>query len=159
AVGQEGKTLDDPEDLRILAHVLDLQRTPEHRKRAIEVIESLTAKNVGRFEDWLFLAALYESSGNWPKARETYQELDKQSKNPGDAPSLSRRWSYLVKFGESLLRHHRTGEDQDLNEAQELADELKKLQPNGLTGLILEAEVEWARGHLDKGDSMVQAYA
>ena len=119
ASGQEGKTLEDPEDLRILARVLDCRRTPQHRKRAIEILESLTDKNLANSEDRFLLARLYEISGDWPKAREKYRELNLRTKNPRDMETLNRRPSYLAQFAESLLRHRRPGDEQELTEAQE----------------------------------------
>ena len=34
------RALEDPEDLRVQARVLEAQRTIQHRKRAIEILES-----------------------------------------------------------------------------------------------------------------------
>ena len=159
ASGQEGKSLEDPEDLRILARVLDLQRTPQHRKRAIEILESLTDKNVASFEDRLFLAGLYDLSSDWPKAREKYQELNARTKNVRDVETLNNRSLYLAQFAESLLRHGRSGQEQELTEAQKLIDELKQLQPNALGTLILQVEIERAHDRLDSVDDLIRAFA
>ena len=132
ARGQEGKTLKDPEDLRVLAQVLNLQKTPEHRKRAIEILESLTGKKPADSEDQFLLAQLYEISHDWPKAREKYRELNLQTKNPRDLETLNRRPSYLSQFAGSLIRHRRPGEKQELTEAQELIREIKQLRPDAL---------------------------
>ena len=75
ATGDQGaKALEDPEDLRVLARVLDAQKTIQHRKRAIEVLESLVDKNLANAEDRFLLARLHEISGDWPKAREAYRD-------------------------------------------------------------------------------------
>ena len=87
--GQEGKILErknlaDPEDLRVLARVLDLQRTLVHRKRAIEILETLADKNLATSEDRFSVARLYEAIGEWQKAREKYRELNLRTRNsPG----------------------------------------------------------------------------
>ena len=44
--------------------------------------------------------------------------------------TLNRRPVYLAQFANSLLQHHKPGDEQDLNEAQELVDEIKQLQPD-----------------------------
>ena len=131
AAGAKARTaLEDPEDLRVLAQVLDAQKTIQHRKRAIEVLESLVGKNLANAEDRFLLARLYEISGDWPKAREEYRDLNLRTKNPRDLETLNRRPLYLAQFVSSLLRNHKAGDDQDLTEAQDLVDELKQLQPD-----------------------------
>ena len=76
------------------------------------------------------LARLQEVSGDWPKAREEYRELNMRTKNPRDLETLNRRPSYLAQFASSLLRNHKAGNEQDLTDAQDLVDELKQLQPD-----------------------------
>ena len=56
-IGQEGKGLEDPDDLRVLAQVLGAQKTVLQRKRAIEILESLADKNLAKPEDRFLLAA------------------------------------------------------------------------------------------------------
>ena len=85
--GQEGKILEhkslsDPEDLRVLSRVLDMQKTVVHRKRAIEILETLANKNLATSEDRFMLAHLYEAIGDWPKAREKYRELNLPNQKP-----------------------------------------------------------------------------
>jgi cellulose synthase operon protein C len=59
----------------------------------------------------------------------------------------------------SLLRNHKARDDQDLVEAEELVDELKQLQPDQLSTLILQVEVAHARNQLDKAVDLIQASA
>ena len=78
---------------RVLARVLNAQKTPEHRKRAIEIMSSLVGKNPNNSEDRLLLAQLYEVAGDWPKAREQYDELisaDRKPRGSGDPHPPSR---------------------------------------------------------------------
>ena len=151
--------LEDPEDLRVLARVLDAQKTVEHRKRAIEILESLIGKNLANADDRFLLARLYEVSGDWPKAREAYRELNLRTKNARDLETLNRRPLYLAQFVSSLLRNHKAGDDQDLIEAQDLVDELKQLQPDQLSTLVLQVEVDRARNQLDKAVDLIQTSA
>jgi tetratricopeptide (TPR) repeat protein len=155
----EGKTDKDPEDLRALVQVLNAQRTPEHRKRAIEILESLTAKKPANSEDQFLLAQLYELGHDWPKARATYDELSLQLKNPRDLESLSRRPFYLGAFAEGLLQHHRLGETQELAKAQRLIDEIQKLQPDAPSTLILQVELDWANNRLESAAKRIEDYA
>ena len=131
--GQEGQERSaDPEDLRVLARVLDMQKTLVHRKRAIEILETLADKNLATSEDRFLLAHLYEAIGDWPKAREKYRELNLRTRNLRDMETLNRRPIYLAQFADSLLQHRKPGDKQDLTEAQELVDEIKQLQPKAL---------------------------
>ena len=150
---------EDPEDMRALARVLDAQKTVEGRKRAIEILESLIAKNLANGDDRFLLARLYEISGDWPRARVAYRELNLRTKNSRDMEILNRRPAYLGQFVNSLLRNHNAKDDQDLVEAEELVDELKQLQPNQLNTLILEVEVARARNQLDKAVELIQTSA
>ena len=50
-----------------------MQKTVVHRKRAIEILESLTDQNLATSEDRFLLARLYEVIGDWPKARQKYR--------------------------------------------------------------------------------------
>ena len=116
--GQEGKTLEhnsatDPEDLRVLARVLDMQKTLVHRKRAIEILETLANKNLATFEDRFAIAQLYEAIGDWPKAREKYRELNLRTKTLRDmeisiADPISSLSSQIVCFNIANLAISKT---------------------------------------------------
>ena len=151
--------LEDPEDTRVLAWVLDAQGTIPHRKRAIEVLESLVARSVANVEDRFLIARLYEIIGDWPKARERYRDLNLRTKNLKDLETLIRRPLYLAQFVIDLLRNHKAGDDQDLTEAQLVVDELKQLQPEQLNTLKLQVEVYKARKQLDKAADLIQTAA
>ena len=130
AAGKSGaKALEDPDDLRALAQVLEAQRAPEHRKRAIEIMELLVEKNLANTDDRFFLTRLEEASGQWPKALRIYHDLNVRTKNPRDLESLNRRSVFLTEFTRALLRNYKPGQDQDLSEAQDLVDELARRQP------------------------------
>ena len=153
------KALEDPEDLRVLAKVLAAQNTIQHRERAIKLLESAVDKNLANAEDRFLLAQLDEISGDWPKALKVYRDLILRTKNPRDLETLRRRPVYLAQFASSLLRYHKAGDDQDLTEAQLLVDELKQLQPDQLSTLILQVGIYQARNQLDKAADLIQTAA
>ena len=166
APGQEGKTLDDPEDLRILAQVLDRQgrvrdeqRTPLYRKRAIEILESLADSNLANADDRFLLAWLLEISGDWPKARVAYRDLNLRTTTPRDPQTLNHRPYYLDRFAEGLLRHRSAGEKHELTEAQELVNELKRIQPNALTTLVRQVEIYLADNQPESAAKLIEECA
>jgi cellulose synthase operon protein C len=149
----------DPEDLRVLTLVLESQGTPESRVRAVKLLQSLVNKNLATAEDRFWLARLTEASGDWPGARERYRELIAQTDNARDLQTLNRRPIYLFQFADALLRHHQAGDDQELAEVQDLIGKLKKLQPNTLEVLALEAKRFRLQNKLDKVDELLQSFA
>jgi tetratricopeptide (TPR) repeat protein len=155
--GQEGRTLADAEDLRILARVLDAQRTPVQLKRAIQILESLIEKNLANNEDRFLVGLLYEKSGDWAKAKEEYRALNFRTKNARDLESLNRRPAYLLRFAESALRNH--PDAKDLAEIQDLVDELEQLQPQAIATLAMRAELYGAQGHPEKAAEIIKAQA
>jgi cellulose synthase operon protein C len=158
-IGQEGKALEDSDDLRVLARVLEAQKTVLQRKRAIEILESLADKNLAKPEDRLLLAELWELSGDWPKAREKYRELNAKTKILPDLEILSRRPDYLGRFIDRLLQNHKSGDEQNLIEAQELVDEIRQLKPDALTTLVYQVKISKARKQLDKAVELVRTFA
>jgi tetratricopeptide (TPR) repeat protein len=156
---RQGGTAGDPDDLRVLARVLDAQRTPEHRTRALEILRSLVNRNLATADDRLVLARLEEVVGDWHKAREQFRELIQQAESARDLETLNRRPIYLIQFAEAILRNHRPGEDQDLAEIQELITKLKQIQPDMLGTFVLEVELDRARNRLDDAKALIQSYA
>ena len=131
----------DPEDRRVRAKVLLAQGTPEHRRAAIEVLESLVDENPANPDDLLLLAQIEEAAGDWPKSRDQYRKLIERTTNsPGDPDRRKRQVLCLAGFAERLLQSHepREDRDKDLAEAQELIEKLKQLQPDPMPSLNLE---------------------
>ena len=142
-----------------MAKVLAAQNTSQHREQAIKVLDSLVGKNLANAEDRFLLARLEEISGNWPQALKVYRDLNLRTKNPRDLEALNHRLVYLTQFVVSLLRNHKASDDQDLTEAQSLVNELKQLQPEQLSTLILQVGVYQARNQLDKAVDLIQTSA
>ena len=155
--GHEGEALADAEDLRILARVLDAQRTPEQLKRAIQILESLIEKNLANNEDRFLLGLLYEKSGDWSKAKEEYRGLNFRTKNARDLESLNRRPAYLFRFAEVALRHH--PDANDFAEIEDLVDELQQLQPQAIATLAVRVDLYRAQGHSEKAVEIIKAQA
>jgi cellulose synthase operon protein C len=154
-----GQTSEDPEDLRILARVLDAQKTVADRKRAIEILESLIGKNIANADDRFLLASLYEVNGDWPKAKVAYRELNLRTKSSRDLETLNRRPLYLGQFVNCLLRNHKAKNEEDLIEAEDLVDELKQLQPEQLSTLFFQVEVARLRNQVEKALDLIQTSA
>ncbi len=72
--GGRSNTPEDVENLRVLARVLDAQKTAADRERAIKVLEALAAKNLADTTDRLLLAQLEETSGHWAQALAVYRD-------------------------------------------------------------------------------------
>ena len=121
----------NPEDRRIWAKVLVAQGTLEHRRAAMASLESLVDEKLADPDDQLLLARLEEAEGNWPKSRDQYRNLIERISNLRDSDNRNRRLSYVAEFAERLLQSHQPSEDrdQDLAEAQEQIEKLKRLQP------------------------------
>ena len=157
--GQEGRLVDDPDDLRTLVRVLDMQKTREHRTRAAEILENLTIRNLATPEDRFILARLYEILGEWPKAQQKYQELTLRTRNVKNMETLSRRPVYLAQFARSLLQHSKSDDEQELNEAQALVDEIKQLQPDAIESLSLQVDIFRARKQIDRAVELIRSVA
>jgi predicted Zn-dependent protease len=158
--GQEGKKRPgDPDDLRVLARVLEMQKTVVQRKRAIEILESLTDQNLANSDDRFLLAHLYEVTDDWPKARQKYDELDLRTRNLRDLETINRRPLYLAQFTRGLLQHYKPGDEQDLTKAQELIDAIKQLQPNAIGTLVLQVEIHRVRKEIDEATNLIQVFA
>ena len=82
-----------------------------------------------------------------------------QTDNSMDLATLNRRPVYLLQFASTLLQHHRAGNDQDLAEVEGLIGKLKRLQPNTLEVLALEAERYRLQNQLAKVDELLQGFA
>ena len=148
---------DDPEDLRVLASVLEAQGTSEHRKRAIEILDTLVDRKLANSEDQFRLALLEEAAGQWIKAQEQYRELILHTDNPRDMETIRRRPVYLARYAESLLNHHQPGEELDLTEVQKLIEKLRQIQPDLLDVLVLEVRLDKDRNQVEEATARIRS--
>ncbi len=156
AVGRQDGA-DEPEELRVLARVLEAQGTPQHLKRAIEVLNTLVNRNLANAEDRFLLAQIEEAAGEWTNARDQYRELILRTNTPTDLEANRRRPIYLNQFAESLLRHHQPNEDRDLVEVQELIGKLRQIQPDLLAVLVLEVKLDKARNQVEAAKARIRS--
>lgn len=162
---KEALSLDDPADLRLLVQVLEAQRTPEHRQRAIQVLQSLVDKNVATDEDRFLLARLTAASGDWPAARKFYRDLIVRTDKGRGLETFSRRPAYLFQFASDLLEHcraekdHRAGNKEDLVEAENVIGKLRKLQPDSFDVLALEVEGYKLQDQVDRAVELIAGFA
>lgn len=137
----------DPDDLRVLSRIHEIQGTPEGRRQAIADLEALIGQEAAATpEDRLRFAQLLEAVGDWTRAHEQFQELILRADAARDPETAGRRPTYYVLFVEALLRHHRPGEAADLAEARKLVAEARPIEREPLVPLLLEAEIDKADG-------------
>jgi tetratricopeptide (TPR) repeat protein len=131
------------EDRRIKALVLATQ--PARRREAIKLFEQLAGQGPANSPVVQFLLAqLYESDGNWAKARATLVAvLKEQEKNP----------VFLAVYVRALLRH------QEAQEAQTWVDRLAAIAPLVPETVELRVRVLKARGKVQDAVGLVKAYA
>ncbi len=147
-------TAEDPEDMRVLVKVLLALGDAGRRKQAIEVLESMVTQNLASLEDRHLLARLEEAFGDWSKARDHYRDLIMRTNN---IESLEVRATYLTDFADKLIVHHKAGGSKDLDEAQEMIDKLKQLQPtNPMLPLSLEVFLDVARSHPEAAEDKIR---
>jgi tetratricopeptide (TPR) repeat protein len=133
-----------PEDLRARALVLGRSRSLRLRREAVRLIEKLGRQEFSSEAALFFLAELYESVGDWPKARQVLLSLaTAHGKNP----------PHLARYTRALLRH---GEGA---EAAVWVKQLDEAAPKGLETMELKARVLAATGRRDEAVRLVRGYA
>src|SRR5262249_44377297 len=95
------------EDLRVQALVLGMQRSLRQQKKAVTLLEKVTAPTP---DDRFLLARLYESIGDWPKARDQMARL---------VAAFPDRPELVQSYARSLLVHGQTDEAQPCVAAME----------------------------------------
>src|SRR5882724_8023317 len=102
-----------------------LKRRPD-RKAAVQILERMRDRQPLLAEDQFILAVLYESLGDWAKARdEMFTLVSKDGKNP----------LYLRQLALSLLRH------EEPDAAAPLVAKLAELYPNALATVEIKARL------------------
>jgi tetratricopeptide (TPR) repeat protein len=159
-VGQSEGTRIPADDLRVLAEVYEAQRTSASHKRAREILETLVARSADTPQDRFTLATIYSKDGDWSKARVHFQTLLAQIENSRDPAVVSRRPDYLARYILELLKSHQAGKDQQaLNDARDLIDQLSRLRPDPLIMLELEARLHKALGQVDQAVALIRSMA
>ena len=156
-VRQGGVT--DPDDLRVLSMVHEVQGTPEGRRQAIGDLESLIGRESATPDDRRRLALLLDAVGEWPRAREQFRELILRTegratpRRSGCGPSTSPCSS------SALTRHHQPGDDSDLAEARQLVAKLRPSRATRWGRSLLEAQIDKAADQLDAATARIRDFA
>ena len=157
----------DPEDKRVRANVLVAQATSEHRREAIGILDALVNEKLATLEDQRLLAQVEEAEGDWPTSRDQYRKLIERTNRSGDPDSRKRQATYLAEFASRLLQPHQPRENEDeakakaedLGEAQEQIEKLKRLQPDPMVSLSFEVALYAARKDLEGAVALIRSNA
>ena len=131
------------EDLRAQAQVLAMQPGREPRRQAIAVMEKI-ARGAPRGEDLFLLVKLYDTDGDWPKARERMRALLAQ-----DGKNLT----YLGYFTRALLRRG------DPDEARIWLARLEEIDPKSPQTVELRARLLKAQGKAAEAAALLTGLA
>jgi tetratricopeptide (TPR) repeat protein len=129
------------DDLR--ARILVLLAHPAHRREAIRALEELSKLQPLKGEGHALLARLFEAEGNWPKARDAFQNALSAG---GDDPSL------LASYARGLLRQD------NLGEAKTILSLLQQRQPQAYDTLALQARLLAMQGRGEEVTRLVQDF-
>jgi tetratricopeptide (TPR) repeat protein len=148
---EDKRTSDEPlEDQRARARVLATQKSRPLRARAITLLEELNRRQALNTVDQFLLAQLYESEGNWTKAREQMREL---ATGPTATPF------YVAHLAEWLLRHKETADaGRAIDKLQQL-EKSRQVETNAYGSIELGAQYLEQCGEADKALALLKAYA
>jgi len=116
---------DHPEDHRVKAAILAAQ--PQTREQAIHLLQQTIAQAPVGAQERFLLARLYESSGDWPKAREQFLEL--LTAEPMVSPD------HLAHYIGALIERGQT------DEAARWLERLERTQPQAWPTVALKARL------------------
>lgn len=131
-----------PADLRVEMRILAARNRHQDRLALIRILETLREENDLKPPEQRLLARCYEQTDQWPLARKLYLEILRSEED--DRSTLARYTSSLMDHGE-------------LREAETQLAELKRLEPDSLTVLLLEATYDKAKGNLQEAVARIQA--
>jgi tetratricopeptide (TPR) repeat protein len=131
------------QDRRARAIVLAAQANRERRKEAIGLLEGILQEGSASADDRFMLAQLYESDGNWTKAREQMLAL---MASDGDDPK------YVIYYTLNLLRRGQLGE------AQSWVSRMERARPDSPSIVELKARVLHASGRKAEALALVAAF-
>jgi predicted Zn-dependent protease len=140
----EAEGIDAPTRQRAQARVLAAQKDPANRRKAIDILEGLDRGMHLTADDQFLLAQLYQSVGQWSKARARMLTLL--------AANRENRL-YLGHFCQSLLRH------KELDQAPFWIAKLEKMEPGTLRTIELKALLLSQQGKAAEGVTLVREYA
>lgn len=142
-------TEDVADEQRVRAQVLASQPWRESRKKAIALLDDLSSRRALLPDDQFLLAQLFESDGNWQKARESLRLLTGPAKNP----------TYLAYYAQALLRHRELSDAERCIGRLEQLEKSRRLEPNTLGAVELRALLLEAKGEGDKAVALLKDHA
>jgi tetratricopeptide (TPR) repeat protein len=135
---------DADEDLRVRALILATRLPRADRLKGIRLLEDLAGRQPLTSEDRFLLAQLYESVGDWTRARAAMLSLVKlEGKSP----------VYLARFIRALVRHG------EADQAGDWLSKLENLQPESEQTIELKSRVLKATGKRDQAALLLNRYA
>lgn len=154
------KEPESAEDLRVLSRVYEAQKILPYRKAALDVLGRLRDEGRATAEDRFLLARLHAANGDWTKAQTEYRELMREAEKPAAPQEINRRVAWTIQYASELIARIQAKEGQaDANEAQDLIDRLRNIQPDAFNVLALQARLDKATGKADKALADVKAIA
>jgi tetratricopeptide (TPR) repeat protein len=117
---------------------------PGHRREAIAAIEAGDALRPLMPDELFLLFRLYDTIGEWTKARGAAQRLLEQQ---GNSPA------YLAAYAASLMKH-----DQ-FDEAAPLVERLRRIDPKGPPATTLQARLLASRGRVPEAVDLLTSRA
>jgi tetratricopeptide (TPR) repeat protein len=127
--GEAGRTSSEKaDDLRVQALVLGTQKSLRQQKKAVALLEKMNGPTP---DDRFLLARLYESVGDWPKAREQMARL---------AAAFPDRPEFVSTYARSLLLHGQT------EDAQPWVKKLEGIPAMANTYELMEAQARLLAG-------------
>jgi tetratricopeptide (TPR) repeat protein len=146
--GKQASKDESVEDLRAKALALAVQGYRNGRREAVRLLEIVRTRHLLGPEEQFLLAQLYESLGDWPRARAGLAGL--LARDPHNL-------RYLAQHARNLLRHKETEEAASwLAQMKRLPEEIRQ---NGFALPEIEARVLAAKGEDKEAASVLQRYA
>ena len=134
---QENVSVDD---LRAEDRILLSRNRYQDRLAVIKILETLASRNELSLQEKVLLARTYEQTKKWQMAKPLYQEILQSTDDV----------AIRARYTSSLIAHH------DLDEAQPLLDQLKKLQKDSFGIVLLDATFQQAKGDVNAAVRLVQ---
>jgi cellulose synthase operon protein C len=146
-------------DERTKVFILARQSSPRQRLQAIAILEKIGRVQQLSAEERFLLAQLYDSAGQWPKAREQFMlvmgsseaALQKTQKTQADQDGTF--GTFVAKFCASLLRHDA------VQEAQQWFGKLETTEPDSLRTLSIKAQLLAKQGRASEAAPFLVAAA
>ncbi|MCI0682563.1 MAG: tetratricopeptide repeat protein [Gemmataceae bacterium] len=146
-------------DQRAQILILSVAQNPRQRRKGVTLLEDLMRRQQMSRDDRFLLAQLYDTVGEWPKAREQYLFLltltqDAFANATRNKPALQTEFAnQLAAYCNALVRHD------DLAQFNHWLPRLEELEPNNVRTIGLRAQLLAKQGRAEKGANNLMALA